>query len=58
MRTANQVTDPPTWIGVKDAARELSVSVRSIWKYIEHGKITTSRDFGRVRVLRSSLMPK
>jgi hypothetical protein len=57
MRPAHQVIDPPIWVDVKTAARELSVSVRSIWKYIADGKITTTKQFGRIRVLRSSLLP-
>jgi hypothetical protein len=58
MSSANQVTLPPTWVDVKTAARELSVSVRSIWVYIAAWKLVTTRDFGRIRILRASLMPK
>jgi hypothetical protein len=53
---SNATIDPPVWIDVKEAARQLSVSTRSIWKYIAAGKIETSRHFGRVRVLRSSIV--
>jgi hypothetical protein len=45
-------------VDVKTAARELSVSVRSIWVYIAAWKLVTTRDFGRIRILRASLMPK
>jgi hypothetical protein len=57
MRTGTQVTDPPIWVDVKTAARELSVSVRSIWNYVGKGKLIVTRDFGRIRILRSSLLP-
>jgi hypothetical protein len=54
--TTSQIQDPPTWVDVKTAARELSVSTRSIWKYVAEGKLTVTRDFGLIRILRSSVI--
>jgi excisionase family DNA binding protein len=48
--------EPRLWLQIKEAARMMSVTPRTIHRWIAEGKIEATTKFGRTKVLRQSLL--